>query len=116
MYNFKRAYWGWAITFIGFNTLYFPLFVIGMQGMPRRYFDYLPQFHTGHFISTMGAFIIFIGLIIMFTNLILGARKGERAEANPWNGLTLEWTIPSPPPVENFVEIPTVTEDPYNFK
>jgi cytochrome c oxidase subunit 1 len=116
MYNFNTAYWGWAITFIGFNTLYFPLFVIGMQGMPRRYFDYLPQFHTGHFISTMGAFIIAIGLFIMFFNLIKGARKGEPAPANPWNGLTLEWTIPSPPPVENFEEIPTITHDPYNYK
>jgi cytochrome c oxidase subunit I len=116
MYNFKRAYWGWALTFIGFNTLYFPLFVIGMQGMPRRYFDYLPQFHTGHFISTMGAFILLIGLIIMFSNLIKGARKGEPASSNPWNGLTLEWQIPSPPPVENFEEIPIITHDPYNYK
>jgi len=116
MYNFKTAYWGWALTFIGFNTLYFPLFVIGMQGMPRRYFDYLPQFHAGHFISTMGAFITLIGLTIMFANLIKGARKGAPAEANPWNGLTLEWQIPSPPPVENFEEIPVITEEPYNYK
>jgi cytochrome c oxidase subunit 1 len=116
MYNFKTAYWGWALTFIGFNTLYFPLFVIGLQGMPRRYFDYLPQFHTGHFISTIGAFIVLIGLIIMFSNLIRGARKGEPAVANPWNGLTLEWQIPSPPPVENFEEIPVITHEPYNYK
>jgi cytochrome c oxidase subunit 1 len=116
MYDFKIAYWGWALTFIGFNTLYFPLFVIGMQGMPRRYFDYLPQFHAGHFISTMGAFIIFIGLVIMFTNLFRSARRGKPAEANPWNGLTLEWTIPSPPPVENFDEIPTITNQPYNYQ
>jgi cytochrome c oxidase subunit I len=116
MYNSRIANIGWAITFIGFNVLYFPLFVIGMQGMPRRYFDYLPQFHTGHFISSIGGFILFIGVIIVLVNLIRGARKGAQAEANPWNGLTLEWQIPSPPPLENFEEIPVITEEPYNYK
>jgi cytochrome c oxidase subunit I len=116
MYDFKLAYWGWGLIFVGFNTLYFPLFVIGLQGMPRRYFDYLPQFHLGHFISTIGAFITITGLIIMMVNLFRGARRGMPAEANPWNGLTLEWKIPSPPPVENFDEIPVITKGPYNYE
>lgn len=116
MYNFKIANIGLAVIFIGFNTLYLPLFVIGLQGMPRRYFDYLPQFHNGHFISSIGGFILFIGLIIMIVNLVRGARKGEKASANPWNSKSLEWQIPSPPPLENFDEIPVITEEPYNYK
>jgi cytochrome c oxidase subunit 1 len=116
MYNLKLAYWAWGILFFGFNLLYFPLFVIGMQGMPRRYFDYLPQFHLGHFLSSVGAFILATGLILMIFNFFRSARRGEKAPDNPWNGLTLEWQIPSPPPKDNFREIPEITEPPYNFK
>ena len=116
MYNFKVANIGWAIFFIGFNVLYFPLFIIGIQGMPRRYFDYLPQFQTGHFISSIGGFILFIGLIIIISNLVYAARKGAKAPANPWNSKSLEWQIPSPPPVDNFDEIPVITEEPYNYE
>lgn len=116
MYNNKIANIGWATTFIGFNVLYFPLFIIGLQGMPRRYFDYLPQFHNGHFVSSIGGFILFIGLIIVIANLVKAARKGEKAPANPWNSVSLEWQIPSPPPLENFDEIPTITDEPYNYK
>jgi cytochrome c oxidase subunit I len=115
MYNIRRANWAFGILFLGFNLLYFPLFVIGLQGMPRRYFDYLPQFHTGHFISSIGAFILATGIILMISNIVRGVRKGEKAPMNPWNGVTLEWQIPSPPPLENFEEIPTITEPPYNF-
>jgi cytochrome c oxidase subunit 1 len=116
MYNIRIANIAWGINLFGFNLLYFPLFVIGMQGMPRRYFDYLPQYHTGHFLSSIGAFVLGAGLILMIYNLARGARRGEKAPDNPWNGNTLEWTIPSPPPLENFEEIPTITEIPYNYK
>lgn len=116
MYNIKLANWAWGILFTGFNLLYFPLFVIGMQGMPRRYFDYLPQFHTGHFLSSIGAFVLAVGLIMMIVNFYRSSKKGEKAPDNPWNGVTLEWKVPSPPPLENFEEIPQVTEEPYNFK
>lgn len=116
MYSFRLANIAWGITFVGFNVLYFPLFVIGLQGMPRRYYDYLPQFHTGHFISTIGAFILTSGLILMIYNLMYSARKGAIAPANPWNSKSLEWTIASPPPLENFDTIPIITEDPYNYQ
>lgn len=115
MYNIRRANIAWGFLFVGFNVLYFPLFIIGLQGMPRRYFDYLPQFQTGHVISTVGAFILFIGLILMIRNFMQGRRKGAIAEANPWKGVTLEWQVPSPPPHENFDEIPTITKKPYLF-
>jgi cytochrome c oxidase subunit 1 len=104
------------MTFIGFNFLYFPQFILGMQGMPRRYFDYLPQFQTGEVISSLGGFLFIAGFALMVYNLVMGFRKGEKAPANPWHGTTLEWQIPSPPPLENFEEIPVITTDPYNYK
>jgi cytochrome c oxidase subunit 1 len=115
MYSDRWAYVAWAFSFVGFNLLYFPQFIIGIQGMPRRYFDYLPEFQWGHMISGFGAMILITGLIIMVSNLIYSRRKGAIAPANPWKGVTLEWQIPSPPPVENFDEIPTITRKPYFF-
>jgi len=115
MYNWKRAAWGWLILFIGFNVLYFPMLILGWEGMPRRYYDYPPQFHTLHLISTIGSWILIAGLIWIFFNLFQALRKGERAGDNPWGGATLEWQIPSPPPMENFEKIPTVEKGPYEF-
>lgn len=115
MYNMRVADIAWLILFIGFNLLYFPQFVLGLMGMPRRYFDYLPQFHTGEVISTVGGFILAAGIVIMIVNLVRAARKGEPASGNPWGGKTLEWTIPSPPPVENFEKMPTVDKQPYDY-
>lgn len=116
MYDERGAKIACYTLFVGFNVLYFPLFVIGMQGMPRRYFDYLPQFEYGHVISSIGAIITVIGIIMILINLFKGVRNGVKAPANPWNSLSLEWQIPSPPPLENFDEIPTITEEPYNYK
>lgn len=116
MYDFKAANIGSFTLFVGFNILYFPQFIIGYQGMPRRYFDYLPQFQWGQIISLVGGIILFAGLIIMVTTLVRGARKGAPATANPWNGSTLEWTIPSPPPLENFDEDPVIKSNPYDYK
>lgn len=115
MYNFRIANIAWGVSFVGFNLLYFPLFIIGIQGMPRRYFDYLPQFTTGQVISSIGAFILISGLIMMTSNLIYARRRGAIAPANPWKGVTLEWLIPSPPPHENFDEIPEIKHKPYLF-
>jgi cytochrome c oxidase subunit 1 len=115
MYNYKIAYISWGLNFIGFNLLYFPQFIIGIQGMPRRYFDYLPQFQTGEVISSIGGFILIAGLLLMTYNLIRSARKGDLAPANPWKGVTLEWLIPSPPPHENFDTIPEIKSKPYLF-
>jgi cytochrome c oxidase subunit I len=115
MYNNNIAYIAWGFNFIGFNLLYFPQFVIGIQGMPRRYFDYLPQFQTGEVISTIGGFILLIGLVLMVFNLVRSNKHGAVAPANPWHGVTLEWQIPSPPPHENFDEIPEIKTRPYLF-
>ena len=115
MYNEKRAKFAFWTLVVGFNTLYFPMFVLGLMGMPRRYFDYLPQFHIPHVISTVGSWIVYTGLILMIVNLFRSAKKGEKAPKNPWKGLTLEWQTDSPPTLENFEELPQVTEAPYEY-
>jgi len=91
------------------------MFILGWQGMPRRYYDYLPQFHSGNLLSTIGSWILFLGMILMLSNLIRALFKGEKADSNPWGGATLEWQISSPPPSENFEEIPEVEHEPYDF-
>jgi len=115
MYNKKVATWAWGIVTVGFNTLYFPMFIMGYLGMPRRYYDYLPQFQPYHVVSTVGSWILVTGLIIMFVNLIVGNRKGKPAPANPWGGVTLEWETQSPPIMENFHEIPEIHKEAYDF-
>jgi cytochrome c oxidase subunit 1 len=115
MYRRVPAFIAWLLVTIGFNTLYFPMFFLGYLGMPRRYYDYLPEFQPYHVISTIGSWILILGLIVMVANLLHALRKGERATANPWGGRTLEWTVPSPPPLENFAEIPEVVHGPYDY-
>jgi len=115
MVDERRAKLAWLPIFVGFNLFYFSMLVIGAQGMPRRYFDHLPQFHTGHLLASAGAFLMVAGLLLMFHNLAKALRRGAPAAANPWGGVTLEWSTPSPPPVENFAELPPVPEKPYAF-
>lgn len=116
MYRKKPVFWAWALLFVGFNILYFPMLVLGWEGMPRRYYDYLPPFQTLHVISTVGSWILIAGLILMLANLGWALFQGDRAEANPWDGATLEWQVPSPPPSENFEILPRVDRGPYEFE
>ncbi|MGC8866102.1 MAG: cytochrome c oxidase subunit I [Bacteroidales bacterium] len=116
MYDIKQATRAFWVLFIGFNFLYFPMLVVGMMGMPRRYYDYLPQFHIPNLISTIGSWIVVSGLIYMIVVLVKGYKKGAPAARNPWGGLTLDWQTDSPPITENFVETPTITEGPYEYK
>lgn len=117
MYDTSWANIGWLIFFIGFLTLYTPMFYLGMMGMPRRYYDYLQEFHGGNILSTLGSWILATGFLIIIANLIRSARRGKQAEMNPWHGTTLEWSVSSPPPVENFDTIPEIKENerPYNY-
>jgi cytochrome c oxidase subunit 1 len=113
IYNHRISILACTIIFIGFNTLYFPMFILGWQGMPRRFYDYSPVFHSGNLVSTIGSWLLAVGLIIMLVNLVRALFKGKTATSNPWGGTTLEWQIPSPPPEENFEEIPVITRGPY---
>lgn len=117
MYKIKVAKIAFWIIFVGFNTLYFPMFIMGWLGMPRRYYDYLPQYQPYHVISTVGSWILITGMIIMFTNLIKGLRNGPVVtQKNIWGGETLEWAVDTPPTHENFDEIPMITDGPYEYK
>ncbi|GAB1441694.1 cytochrome c oxidase subunit I [Ignavibacteriales bacterium] len=117
MYNKVVAKTGFWVLFVGFNLLYFPMFVMGWLGMPRRYYDYLPEFQIYHLLSTIGSWILITGLLIMFINLFNALRKGKKVtEENPWNGETLEWSAPTPPYLFNFKEAPTVESGPYEYK
>jgi cytochrome c oxidase subunit 1 len=114
-YNETVATLSWFPIFVGFNMLYFSMLVLGYMGMPRRYFTHLPQYHEGHVIASIGSFILVAGLVLFFANLVVALFKGKTASWDPWGGVTLEWQLPSPPPVENFPVIPTITDRPYIF-
>lgn len=116
MYNEAVAVVAWAFVFVGFNVLYFPMFILGWNGMPRRYYDYLPEFQYWHVVSTIGSWILAFGIFMMLINLIRGITSGEKAGDNPWGASTLEWTVPSPPPLLNFLEPPHVTHGAYDFE
>ena len=115
MYNMKFARIAVVLYFIGFNMLYFPKFILGYMGMPRRYYDYLPQFSTYQEISTIGSWILVGTMFFILGYMMHALLKGKKATSNPWGGVTLEWHIPSPPPLENFEKIPSVTHEPYDF-
>ncbi|MFZ3229064.1 MAG: cytochrome c oxidase subunit I [Pseudobdellovibrio sp.] len=116
MYNQLSAIWSWVFIFIGFNVTFFPQFILGAKGMPRRYFDYVPEFEQLNRISTVGSWLIAIGFIIGLVTIIQGIRKGAKAPDNPWGSKTLEWTTSSPPPHDNFTHEPVVTAGPYEYK
>ena len=111
---------GWArlaamIVFIGFNLTFFPQFILGYLGMPRRYYAYADEFQVLNVMSTAGASILAIGYVLPMVYLIWSLRYGEPAPENPWGSTGLEWQVPSPPPTDNFEETPFVTEPAYNY-
>ena len=115
MYDFKKAYIGAILLTGGFMFHYAPMFILGLQGMPRRYFDYLPQYAKGNFFAGFGAAFMIIGIFLLVINLLLTLRKPMDASSDPWGGTTLEWQTPSPPPLHNFVKEPVVLDYPYDF-
>ncbi|MEJ2700197.1 MAG: cbb3-type cytochrome c oxidase subunit I, partial [Desulfuromonadales bacterium] len=116
MYNKTAATVGWAFFFIGFNLLYFSMAILGLEGMPRRYYDYLPQFTVLNVVATVGSWILAIGLIVMLVNLFHSIFRGEEAGPDPWGGRSLEWSLPSPLPHENFAEDFVAGHGPYDFE
>jgi cytochrome c oxidase subunit 1 len=117
MYNQKLSKIYFWLLFIGFNFLYFPMFIMGWLGMPRRYYDYLPQFQPYHLISTIGSWILVLGVLLLFYNMYRSVKNGKIVtEKNVWGGETLEWQIDTPPIHENFIVIPLIETDPYQYK
>lgn len=117
MYNMKAAKIAFWFTFIGFNLTFIPQFIMGLDGMPRRYYDYLPEYHIYHLLSTIGAYLLGTGYVYAIINFLVAAIRKDAPKAgdNPWHAQSLEWKVPSPPPQLNFDKIPTVTEWPYNL-
>ena len=108
MYNEKAAIIACIIIFVGFNITFFTQFMLGSQGMPRRYYDYLPEFQIYHVISTIGAYIMACGFFLCAACFVQSLLGGKKAPANPWGGRSLEWQCTSPPPHDNFSSPPTV--------
>jgi cytochrome c oxidase subunit 1 len=119
MYNEKLGKLSFWIIMVGSNLFYFFQFIIGLEGMPRRYADYppIPEFIELQHIQTIGAFILAFGIFLSLINWVISALKGKEAGANPWGSNSLEWQIPSPPPPHNFDRIPELPEgwDPYDY-
>jgi len=101
-------------VFFGFNLTFLPQFVMGARGMPRRYWDYDPQFHIFHQLSTIGAFVLGISIFVSLVSLVASIKTGKIAPRNPWGGSSLEWQAPTPPPLYNF-EKPPVLHELYNY-
>ena len=103
----KLSFW---LVFIGFNTTFFPMHFLGLEGMPRRTYTYDGNmgWNLGNMISTVGAFILAIGIGIYLGTMVYTYYKGERTVKDPWDGRTLEWSLPNPPPEYNYRVIPTI--------
>jgi cytochrome c oxidase subunit 1 len=115
MFNERVAKIAWAFIFTGFNVTFFPQFILGALGMPRRYADYPPEFQWLNIISTVGSWVLGAGMVLMFINLVSGLFNGEQAPENPYDSLSLEWQVPSPPPHENFEKIPQIKDWTYGY-
>lgn len=123
MYNDTLGRLGALLIFLGLNLTFFPQFVLGSRGMPRRYFDYSslldrhPEFAGLNLMSTAGAYLTAIGLIVAAVCLLGSLWWGRKAPPNPWGSASLEWRCPSPPPKENFLSPPVITPafDPYDL-
>ncbi len=111
MMDEKLGRWNFWLTFIGFNATFFPMHFLGLAGMPRRYYTYGANsgWNFWNLVVTIGAFVLAASILLFVYNIAYSLKKGEIAGNNPWDAPTLEWAIPSPPPVFNFVAVPTIT-------
>lgn len=103
------------LVFVGFNLTFFPQFLLGYLGMPRRYWSYPDEFQVLNVLSTAGATILGVGYVFPLVYLLYSLRKGPPAGDNPWGAAGLEWQTTSPPPTFNFDHEPKVTSGPYDF-
>jgi cytochrome c oxidase subunit 1 len=108
----RISFW---LVFIGVQITFGAMFLSGLKGMPRRDASYSFAFEHTNFISTMGAYIIMAGMLVLLGAVITSWGHGEPAGPNPWHANSLEWQVSTPPPLENFDVLPVITEDPYHF-
>jgi cytochrome c oxidase subunit 1 len=103
------------LVFVGFNLTFFPQYVLGYLGMPRRYHTYPDEFQVLNVMSSAGASILALGYLVPLVYLLWSLRYGPVAGSNPWGATGLEWQTPSPPPTDNFAAAPVVTQPPYAY-
>jgi cytochrome c oxidase subunit 1 len=115
MHDEVKAKVGFVFVFVGFNTVFIPQFIMGSRGMPRRYYDYLPQYEPFHKASTIGSWILATGLIITAYTLLEALWKGKKAPRNPWGSAGYEWMTDTPPCLANFHGSPVFTRGPYDY-
>ncbi len=108
----KVSFW---LVQIGFNVTFLGMFAVGLAGQPRRVEHYDNIFAAGNLVSSLGAYVIGIGMLVLLWAVVSSWRRGVVAPANPWGGKTLEWTVPNPVPLENFKVLPVVIADPYGY-
>jgi cytochrome c oxidase subunit 1/cytochrome c oxidase subunit I+III len=110
MLDERLGKWCFWLTFIGFNVAFLPMHLTGLLGMPRRFYTYGPEFgwNTLNMITTVGAFVLALGILLFLIDIFVSLRRGAPAGANPWDAPSLDWATSSPPPPYNFVVIPTV--------
>jgi cytochrome c oxidase subunit 1 len=115
MLNERAGYISFWFVQIGFNVTFLGMFAVGLAGQPRRVVTYAQLFAAGNFVSTIGAYSIGIGMLVLLYAVINSWLHGQVAPANPWGAKTLEWTVPNPIPLENFEVLPVVTSDAYGY-
>lgn len=104
-----------ALVFIGFNLTFFPQFIVGYLGMPRRYHFYPPEYQLWHIMSSAGSIVLGFGFLLPVFYLLASLKSGKKAGNNPWGAVGLEWLTTSPPDPHNFTQIPVVTWEAYEY-
>jgi cytochrome c oxidase subunit 1 len=104
----------WMVQ-IGFNVAFMGMFAVGLAGQPRRVEGYAAIFNQGNLITTIGAYVIMAGMLILLHAVVSSWRSGVKAPINPWQAKTLEWSVAYPIPLENFDVLPTVSSDAYGY-
>jgi cytochrome c oxidase subunit 1 len=115
MYPEAWAKFAALMVFVGFNLTFFPQFVLGYLGMPRRYHAYPDEFQVLNVASTLGATILAVGYLLPMVYFTWSIFRGDKSPVDPWGAKGLEWEIPSPPPTENFFETPIVTQGTHQY-
>jgi cytochrome c oxidase subunit 1 len=115
MLNERIGSIGFWLSFFAFQLTFGSMFVAGLQGQPRRVLQFDDAFNVSNWLSTVGAYLIGVGMLIFLYAIITSWRSGQVAPSNPWGAKTLEWQTATPVPLENFPVLPVVTSDPYDY-